>query len=128
MDPMNLISGMLADKMGVDAGAAQGALGTLMSAGGGGAASLDGSVGGLLAAFKERGLGEGDMSADKLRGLFGGESVSEAAGLLGASEDGLLGTLQEMLPGLLGKLGMGGDVMDKLGGAAALGGMAKKFL
>ena len=127
MDPMDMIKGMLADKMGVDEASAGGALDTLLSGGGGGADALNGGVGGLLAAMQARGMGAGDINADKLKGLFGQESVASAAEQLGTTQDGLLGTLTEMLPGLLDKMGMASGVMDKLGGAGALGGMAGKL-
>ena len=127
MDPMDMIKGMLAEKMGVDEAAAGGALDTLLSGGGGGADALNGGVGGLLAAMKERGMGAGDINADKLKGLLGEDSVASAAEQLGTTQDGLLGNLTDMLPGLLDKMGMASGVMDKLGGAGALGGMAGKL-
>ncbi len=139
MDPMDLAKGLLAKKLGADSGMVEQALGSLLGSGGGGAAGLDGGIGGLVSGMKAQGLGNiaeswlGDganagVSVDQLKDVLGGASVSEAATKLGTDENSLLAGLQQALPQIVDQSSQGGSLLDKVGGIGGLAGMAKKFL
>jgi len=130
---MNLAKGMLAQKLGGDNAAIGGVLNSLI----GGGDKMD--VGGLVSGLKSQGLGDmaeswlGDgenapISAEQLQGVLGQEKIAAAAAELGTDEGSLLSGLQDALPQLVDKASSGGSLLDSLGGAAGLAGMAKKFL
>jgi uncharacterized protein YidB (DUF937 family) len=139
MDPMELAKGLLAKKLGADSGMVGNVLGSLLSSQGGGAAGLNGGLGGLVSGMQAKGLGniaeswlgDGDnaeVSADQLKDVLGGASVSEAAAKLGTDEGSLLAGLQQALPQIVDQSSQGGSLLDKVGGIGGLAGMAKKFL
>ena len=139
MNPMDMAKQMLAQKLGADSGVVGDVLGNLLSSQGGGAPGLDGGLGGLVGAMRDKGMGDvaeswlGDganaqVSAGQLKDVLGGASVSDAAARLGTSEEGLLGTLQQALPQIVDKSSSGGSMLDTVGGLGGLAGMAKKFM
>ena len=139
MNPMDMAKQMLAQKLGADTGVVGDVLGNLLSSQGGGAEGLNGGLGGLVGAMKAKGMGDvaeswlgdganADVSADQLKDVLGGQSVSQAAERLGTSEAGLLGTLQQALPQIVDKSSSGGSMLDQVGGLGGLAGMAKKFI
>ena len=139
MNPMDMAKQMLAQKLGADTGVVGDVLGNLLSSQGGGADALNGGLGGLVGAMKAKGMGDvaeswmgdganADVSADQLKDVLGGQSVSQAAERLGTSEAGLLGTLQQALPQIVDKSSSGGSMLDQVGGLGGLAGMAKKFM
>ena len=139
MNPMDMAKQMLAQKLGADSGVVGDVLGNLLSSQGGGADALNGGLGGLVGAMRDKGMGDvaeswlGDganaqVSAGQLKDVLGGASVSDAAARLGTSEDSLLGTLQQALPQIVDKSSSGGSMLDSVGGLGGLAGMAKKFM
>lgn len=133
MDMMDLAKGMLAKKLGGDSDAMSAVVGNLLGQGGGG---LD--LGSLVSGLQSKGLGDvaeswlGDgenasISADQIKDVLGGEKIAAAAAELGTDEGSLLSGLQDALPQIVDKSSRGGSLLDSLGGAAALGGLAKKL-
>lgn len=86
-----------------------------------------GGLGNLAESF----LGDGanaDMSEDQVKQLLGGEQVAAAAAKLGTDEGSLLAGLKDAIPQMVDKSSKGGSLLESVGGAAGLMGMAKKFL
>lgn len=133
MDIMNLASGMLAKKLGVDSAVISGAMDSLL--GGGDKMDLGSIVSGLqsngLGDLASSWLGDGEnanISADQLKDVLGGDKVAAAAAELGTDEGSLLDSLQQALPQIIDKSSSGGSLLDSVGGIGGLASMAKKFL
>ena len=133
MDIMKLAQGLLAQKLGGNSDAVGGALNSLI----GGGDKAD--IGGLIAGFKEKGLGDvaeswlgdganAEVSADQLKEVIGGDKIAQAAAQLGTDEGSLLDGLKDALPQMVDKASSGGSLLDSIGGVGGLAGMAKKFL
>jgi uncharacterized protein YidB (DUF937 family) len=133
MDIMNLASGLIANKLGVDQNTINGALNGLI--GDGDQFDLGSLVSNLqsgdLADVAASWLGDGEnasISTDQIQNLLGGDKISAAASQLGTSEGSLLETLQEALPQMIDQGSSGGSLLDSVGGIGGLASMAKKFL
>lgn len=133
MDIMNLASGLIANKLGVDQNTINGALNGLI--GDGDQFDLGSLVSNLqsgdLADVASSWLGDGEnasISTDQIQNLLGGDKISAAASQLGTSEGSLLETLQEALPQMIDQGSSGGSLLDSVGGIGGLASMAKKFL
>ena len=133
MDIMNLASGLIANKLGVDQSTISGALNGLV--GDGDQFDLGSLVGNLqsgdLGDIAASWLGDGEnaaISTDQIQNLMGGDKISAAAAQLGTSEGSLLESLQESLPQLVDQSSSGGSLLDSVGGIGGLASMAKKFL
>lgn len=132
MDIMNLASGMLAEKLGVESSVISGAMDSLL----GGGDKMD--LGSLVSSLQSSGLGDvasswlgdgenADISADQLKDVLGGDKVSAAAAELGTDEGSLLESLKDALPQIIDKSSSGGSLLDSVGGIGGLANMAKKF-
>lgn len=132
MDIMNLASGMLAEKLGVESSVISGAMDSLL----GGGDKMD--LGSLVSSLQSSGLGDvasswlgdgenADISADQLKDVLGGDKVSAAAAELGTDEGSLLESLKDALPQIIDKSSSGGSLLDSVGGIGGLASMAKKF-
>ena len=133
MDIMNLASGLIANKLGVDQDTISGAMNGLI--GDGDQFDLGSLVSNLqsgdLADIAASWLGDGEnasISTDQIQNLMGSDKISAAAAQLGTSEGSLLETLQEALPQLVDQSSSGGSLLDSVGGIGGLASMAKKFL
>lgn len=133
MDIMNIASGMIANKLGVDQNTINGALNGLI--GDGDQFDLGSLMSNLqsgdLADVAASWLGDGEnasISTDQIQNLLGGDKISAAASQLGTSEGSLLETLQEALPQMIDQGSSGGSLLDSVGGIGGLASMAKKFL
>ena len=133
MDIMNIASGMIANKLGVDQNTINGALNGLI--GDGDQFDIGSLVSNLqsgdLADIAASWLGDGEnasISTDQIQNLLGGDKISAAASQLGTSEGSLLETLQETLPQMIDQGSSGGSLLDSVGGIGGLASMAKKFL
>ncbi len=133
MDIMNLASGLIANKLGVDQDTISGAMNGLI--GDGDQFDLGSLVSNLqsgdLADVAASWLGDGEnasISTDQIQNLMGSDKISAAAAQLGTSEGSLLETLQEALPQLVDQSSSGGSLLDSVGGIGGLASMAKKFL
>lgn len=133
MDLMNIASGMIASKLGVDQNTINGALNGLI--GDGDQFNLGSLMSNLqsgdLADIAASWLGDGEnasISTDQIQNLLGGDKISAAASQLGTSEGSLLETLQEALPQMIDQGSSGGSLLDSVGGIGGLASMAKKFL
>lgn len=133
MDLMNIASGMIANKLGVDQNTINGALNGLI--GDGDQFDIGSLVSNLqsgdLADIAASWLGDGEnasISTDQIQNLLGGDKISAAASQLGTSEGSLLETLQEALPQMIDQGSSGGSLLDSVGGIGGLASMAKKFL
>ena len=133
MDIMNLASGLIANKLGVDQSTISGALNGLV--GDGDKFDLGSLVGNLqsgdLGDIAASWLGDGEnaaISTDQIQNLMGGDKISAAAAQLGTSEGSLLESLQEALPQLVDQSSSGGSLLDSVGGIGGLASIAKKFL
>ncbi len=134
MDVMDLAKMALAQKLGGNKAGIAGALGGLLGGGSGGGLDIGSLVGGL----KDKGMGDvadswlGDgenapISADQVQELLGKDKIAAAAAELGTDEGSLLDGLKDALPQMVDKSSSGGSLLDSLGGAAGLAGMAKKL-
>ncbi len=133
MDIMNIASGMIANKLGVDQNTINSALNGLI--GDGDQFDIGSLVSNLqsgdLADIAASWLGDGEnasISTDQIQNLLGGDKISAAASQLGTSEGSLLETLQEALPQMIDQGSSGGSLLDSVGGIGGLASMAKKFL
>lgn len=133
MDIMNIASGLIANKLGVDQNTINGALNGLI--GDGDQFDIGSLVSNLqsgdLADVAASWLGDGEnasISTDQIQNLLGGDKISAAASQLGTSEGSLLETLQEALPQMIDQGSSGGSLLDSVGGIGGLASMAKKFL
>lgn len=133
MDIMNLASGMLAKKLGVDSDVISGVMDSLL----GGGDKMD--LGSLVSGLQSKGLGDvasswlgdgenADISTDQLKDVLDGDKVAAAAAKLGTDEGSLLESLKDALPQIIDKSSSGGSLLDSVGGLGGLAGMAKKFL
>jgi uncharacterized protein YidB (DUF937 family) len=137
MDLLKLGSQLLTESLGQQSGGAdlEGALSSLLGGGDGGVdlASLVGNMtsNGELGDIVSSWLGDGansPISADKLMGLFGEEQLSQFASLLGTDTQGAANSLTDVLPKLVDQSSSGGNLLDSVGGAEGLLGMAKSLL
>ena len=133
MDLMNIASGMIANKLGVDQNTINGALNGLI--GDGDQFDLGSLMSNLqsgdLADIAASWLGDGEnasISTDQIQNLLGGDKISAVASQLGTSEGSLLETLQEALPQMIEQGSSGGSLLESVGGIGGLASMAKKFL
>lgn len=75
-------------------------------------------------------LGDGQnqsISGDQVRNLLGGDKLSSFASQLGVSEDEAVGGLQDALPHMMDNASKGGSLLDSLGGAKGVMGLASKL-
>jgi uncharacterized protein YidB (DUF937 family) len=137
MDIKSLAVEMLMKKLGGtgDTNAAESALGELVGQGkdfdlGGLVGQLTGS-GGDIADKAKSWLGDGDnapISASQIQDVLGGDKVEVFAKSIGVSRERASSGLSEMLPQLIDKSSQGGNLLDAIGGAGGLAGLASKFL
>jgi uncharacterized protein YidB (DUF937 family) len=137
MDLIELGAQMLNEKLGLDVDTAtiQSALSSLMGNGEGGIdlqglvsqMSSSGQIGNLVQSW----LSDGDnlpISADAIAGFFGEGKLDQFASAIGTSSGNAAGGLAEVIPSMLDKGSSAGNLLDSLGGADDLIGLAKGFL
>lgn len=106
--------------------------GSLMESVVGMIAGHEGGLGGLVDAFRNKGLGDIaaswvgtganlPVSAEQIGNVLGGDTVAALAGKLGLSQEELSGHLSELLPQVVDKLTPGGEVGAGFDAAGALG-------
>lgn len=134
MDVMDIAKMALAQKLGGNSSGITSALSGLLGASSKGGLDLGSLIGGLqekgLGDVADSWLGDGDnapISADQVKNLLGGDKITTAAQQLGTDEGSLLDGLKEVLPQMVDKSSSGGSLLDSLGGAAGLAGIAKKL-
>jgi uncharacterized protein YidB (DUF937 family) len=137
MDLVKLATDLLSQRLGlqIDGAQLQSALTGLLGNGEGG---ID--VAGLAAKFAASGglkdvlqswLGDGanlPVSADTILDVLGRGQVADFAQQVGTDTQSAAAGLSDVLPQLLDKASSGGNLLDSLGGASGLLGMAKSFL
>ncbi len=137
MDIMKIGAQLLASKLGgnADSNAVQSAIGGLLGGNSEGGLDLSNIVSNLqeggLSNLAESWLGDGDneeISTEQVEGLFGSEKIQEIASQLGTDQGDLLSGLKDALPQMVDQSSSGGSLLDSLGGAAGLAGLASKFL
>lgn len=117
----------------VDQDVISSALGSLLSGSDG---KLD--LGSIVSSMNNKGLGSiaeswlGDgsnspISMDQIQALLGSDKIAQIASKLNTGEGDLLESLSSVLPQLIDKSSSGGSLLDSLGGAGGLMGMAGKF-
>lgn len=118
---------------GVDTDAVQSALAGLLG-GEGGKLDLGGLVSGMqnggLESLVQSWLGDGanaPLSSDQLAGLVDSEKMTEFASKLGMDAGSAQQALAQVLPNMIDKGSSGGSLLDSLGGAEGLMGMASKL-
>lgn len=138
MDLMKIATQLFISKLGgagggLDAGAVQSALGSLL---GGGDGQLDlgdllGKLqGGGLASMAQSWLGDGaneGISPQQVMSALGEGQIGNFASQLGLSGDQAAGGLAGMLPELIDQSSSGGNLLDAVGGASGLLGAASKL-
>lgn len=83
-----------------------------------------------LASKAQSWLGDGSnesISPAQIQDAIGGDKIEAFASKLGIGRDEASGSLSRMLPELIDKSSKGGNLLDSVGGAAGLAGMASKF-
>ena len=112
---MSALSGLLGDgEGGVDFG---GLASKMMSSG---------DLGSMVSSW----LGDGDnkgISADSLMSLLGENKISDFADKVGVDSSTAASGLSDVLPTMMDKASSGGSLLDSVGGAGGLLGMAKKL-
>lgn len=86
--------------------------------------------GGDLAAKARSWLGDGaneSISASQVQEAIGGDKIAAFAEKLGIGKDEASGSLSEILPQLIDKSSHGGSLLDSVGGAGGLAGLASKY-
>ena len=86
--------------------------------------------GGDLASRAQSWLGDGSndsISPAQLQDAIGGDKIEAFASKLGIGRDEDSSSLSQILPELIDKSSKGGSLLDSVGGAAGLAGMASKF-
>jgi uncharacterized protein YidB (DUF937 family) len=137
MDLLSLATGMLSEKLGLTvdpdtiASALQsllgGADGELDLAGLAGRFASSGGLGEVLGSW----LGDGEnasISAQTILDVLGRSDVSAFADQVGTDTQSAAAGLSDVIPQLLDKASSGGELLESLGGAGGLLGMAKSFL
>lgn len=136
MDIKSFATQLIMDKIGGanDSGAAQSALDELTSGSGGfDLAKIVGQFkgsGGDLANIAKSWLGDGAnkaISPQQVQEAIGGDKVEAFAAKLGIGRDEASSGLADLLPDLIDKSSRGGDLLDSIGGASGLAGLAAKF-
>lgn len=87
--------------------------------------------GGDLASKAKSWLGDGAneaISAAEVKDALGSDKVAAFADKLGVSREEASGGLSALLPALIDKSSRGGNLLDSIGGADGLKGLASKFL
>ena len=136
MDIKELATQLLMSKMGgaKDTGAAASALDDLV----GGSNGFDlGDIvgqftggGGDLAAKAQSWLGDGanqSISPAQIQDAIGGDKIQAFASKLGIGSDEASSGLSQLLPELIDKSSRGGNLLDSVGGAGGLAGLASKL-
>jgi len=75
-------------------------------------------------------LGDGQnqaISGDQVKSLLDSDQISSFASQLGLSEDEAVGGLQDALPQMMDHASQGGNLLDSLGGAKGMMGLAGKL-
>ncbi len=136
MDIKSFATQLIMDKIGGanDSGAAQSALDELTSGSGGFdlkdiVGQFTGS-GGDLANIAKSWLGDGaneGISPQQVQEAIGGDKVEAFAAKLGIGRDEATSGLADLLPDLIDKSSRGGDLLDSIGGASGLAGLASKL-
>jgi len=136
MDIKSLATELLMNKIGGanDAGAAASALDGL--AGGGQGFDLGDIVGqftgagGDMASKAKSWLGDGaneSISPAQIQDAIGGDKIEAFASKLGIGREEASSSLSQILPELIDKGSRGGSLLDSVGGAEGLAGLASKF-
>lgn len=137
MDIKNMAVQMLMSKIGSesDTGAAESALSELV--GGSGGFGVDKVLAQFMGAGGDLGnkakswLGDGaneSITTDQLQEAIGADKIDAFASKLGVTREQASGSLSELLPQLIDKSSSGGVLLDSVGGAGDLAGLASKFL
>ena len=136
MDIKKLAVQMLMNKMGGEAGSdtAESALDEVIGRG------SDFNIGDVIEQFTGAGgefadkaqswLGDGDnhsLSGIQVQRVIGGEKIEAFASKLGVTTEEASSGLSEILPHLIDKSSRGGELLDAVGGAGGLAGLASKF-
>ena len=88
------------------------------------------SSGGDLASKARSWLGDGgneSISASQVQDAIGLDKIEAFARKLGIGTEEASGKLSEIMPELIDKSSTGGSLLDSIGGARGLGGLASKF-
>mgnify|MGYP001818781715 CR=1 FL=1 len=136
MDIKSLATQLIMNKIGAanDSSAAETALDEL--AGSGGGFDLQDIVGqftgsgGDLASKAASWLGDGgneSISPTQIQDAIGGDKIEAFAAKLGIGREEASSGLSEILPDLIDKSSKGGSLLDSIGGASGLAGLASKF-
>jgi uncharacterized protein YidB (DUF937 family) len=136
MDIKSLATQLLISKIGGanDPGAAESALDDLV--GGSGGFDLGDIVGqftgagGDLASKAKSWLGDGandSISPAQVQDAIGGDKIEAFASKLGIGQEEAGNGLSQILPELIDKSSQGGNLLDSVGGAKGLAGLASKF-
>lgn len=135
MDILAIGAKILADKLGgnLDPQLISNALGKLLGNGG----ELD--IAGLVSTFSQSGAlssvvgswlgddGNEAVSPQNIMSSLGGDKVGEFADTLGVSQDEAAAGLSSAIPEMIDKASSGGSLLDSVGGASGLMGMASKL-
>ncbi len=88
-------------------------------------------AGGAIEKKTESWLGDGAndaISTSEIKDVIGSDRIDAFAAKMGMSAGEASGGLAELLPQLIDKSSRGGSLLDSVGGAGGLAGMASKFL
>ena len=125
-------AGLLAEKFGVDPDTVVGALTSLLGGADGqvdfGALASKMASSGELGSLVSSWLGDGAndaISPQQILGLFGQGSIDRFAGEIGTDPDRASQGLADVLPQMLDAGSSGGSLLDAVGGASGLAGLAK---
>jgi uncharacterized protein YidB (DUF937 family) len=136
MDIKSLATQLLISKIGGanDPGAAESALDDLVGGSGGfDLGDIVGQftgVGGDLASKAKSWLGDGandSISPAQVQDAIGGDKIEAFASKLGIGQEEAGNGLSQILPELIDKSSQGGNLLDSVGGAKGLAGLASKF-
>ena len=87
-------------------------------------------AGGDLASKAKSWLGDGSndsISSAQLQDAIGGDKIEAFASKLGIGTEEASSSLSQILPQLIDKSSQGGNLLDSVGGAKGLAGLASKF-
>lgn len=71
--------------------------------------------------------GNSSISVEQIQNILGGDNIANFASQLGIDTSGAAEGLTEVIPQMIDKVSSGGSLLDNLGGAEGVLGLAKKF-
>lgn len=133
MNLMEIATGLLADKLGIDRETAVGGLQKLF---GDGSGQID--IAGLVGMLQQGGLsdivgswlgdgGNASVSPESLQDAIGTDRINDAATSMGVESGSLLGGLSDILPQVVDQASSGGNLLEGLGGMGSVADLAKKL-